>query len=491
MQLGEGNAAVKGSSSREGTGVSHVQSAQEKSSAGSMTAARTIGSIQASAERQDKTANSRTTKESNTQGSYSGGVKTYWEHYSRQIYLDYLDSELTIDLTLTCKELPKCFNRIRKASLVLGDTLHINSYVEFDDVVVKYNFSGKSVIVVKGGAGTEDMPVTMKKLKATGTTEFSGNKSTGVTVSGPGSTAVLEEGCTLSDNVDHDAVVQDGGRLEATGTTFSGNKRDGVYVHSDGSTAVLKEGCTLSVNEEGCGLVVEDGGHLEATGTTFSGNKSYGVFVGGKDSTAVLKERCKLTENEGHGAVLKATGTMFSGNKKHGVTVSGAGSTAVLEKGCTLSENDMRGASVEDGGCLAATGTTFSGNKKDGVNVSGTGSTAVFNEGCMLSVNEEGCGLVVEDGGHLEATGTTFSGNKKDGVNVSGTGSTAVLKEGCMHHAGAFVGGGGRLEATGTTFSGNKFNGVQVGKDSTAVLTGCTPVGGDGRVWDNGTISAR
>ncbi|PNH08380.1 hypothetical protein TSOC_005115 [Tetrabaena socialis] len=444
--------------------------------------------------------------------------------YSGEIYLENLG-----DIDLTCKELPTCIKRIQKATLVLGDTLHINSHVVFDDVRVKYKFSDKSVIVVKGGAGTEDTPVTMKNvrfrfdkesssvstspsesflldveshvtldtcklsrstgggarvhdgghLRATGTT-FSGNKSTGVTVRGAGSTAVLEEGCTLSDNVSG-AVVESGGHLEATGTTFIGNKEDGA--------------------------IVQDGGHLEATATTFIGNKGDGVIVSGAGSTAVLEEGCTFSDNRigvfvvkaGSKAVLKerctlsdnveacayvqdgghleATGTTFSGNWSYGLRIL-ADSTAVLKEGCTLWKNKVHGAFVFFGGNLEATGTTFSGNVSYGVEVEGYGSKAVLKEGCMLLDNESGAH--VQDGGGLEATGTTFSGNKEvgvkvsgntadlyedkeDGVKVIGTPSKAVLK-GCTLSkkkvGGAFVSKGGSLEATCTTFSGNDEGGV-------------------------------
>ncbi|PNH06451.1 hypothetical protein TSOC_007114 [Tetrabaena socialis] len=464
--------------------------------------------------------------------------------YSGEIYIENLENLGDIDLT--CKELPTCIKRIQNSTLVLGDTLHINSHVAFDDVDVKYNFSNKSVIVVKGGAGTEDMPVTMKKVRfhafddvevkynfsvkrGAGIEDKPGtmkevrvqlDKASSSVSTSPGESFLLDvEGhvtldtCKLSDSTEGcGASVEDGGCLKATGTEFIGNKEAGVSVGGTRSTAVLEKKCTLSKNGFD-GAIVQDGGHLAATGTMFIDNMYDGVSVGGTGSTAVLKEDCKLSDSrEGCGACLRnggsleATGTTFSGNAGHGVFVDGTGSwaawtvdehgaavlvsgrilVATVLKDCTLLKNKEHGAVVQDGGHLKATGTKFIGNIFNGVTVSGTGSTAVLEESCALSGSTEGCGACLENGGSLEATGTEFKGNKRYGVRILGTGSTAVLKEGCTLSDnvvhGASVKDGGSLEATGTTISGNKVFGVVKDAGSTAVLTGCT-----GR---NGTIIA-
>ncbi|PNH08593.1 hypothetical protein TSOC_004827, partial [Tetrabaena socialis] len=478
----EGNVAVKGSSNREGANVSHVESAQVDSSAGTMTASRTTGSVSASDERQDKTALSHTAQDGQKITSYSGAttvgehivsllpvsnkasklsmegniitiaaesgtvhaanVRTKkgeyivvskkggcfecnWfngdkidreldetlrsvqesdrGHFAELImqragrpamldliksstripwstYLHFSDDSPTIrgkivaaigindqtlkdysgeiylenlgDLKLTCKELPKCFNRIRKATLVLGDTLHINSYVEFDDVVVNYNFSGKSVIVVKGG--TEKKPVNMKEVEFYRVDKESSSVSTS-----PSESFLLDveshvtlDNCKLSRSTGGGALVHDGGQLVATNTVFEHNTAHGLEVRGRVSKAVFKKGCKLSDSTEGCGALVLSGGSLKATGTKFSGNKKHGVWVAGAGSEAVLKEGCTLSKNEVHGAVLsdggqlKATGTTFSGNKKDGVFVAGASSKAVLEEGCKLVENEVDGVLV-------------------------------------------------------------------------------------------------------------------------------------------------
>ncbi|PNG99173.1 hypothetical protein TSOC_015055, partial [Tetrabaena socialis] len=332
---------------------------------------------------------------------------------SGQINLDYLDN---IDLKLTCKELPKCIKRIQSCKLVLGDTLHINSHVEFDDVVVKYNFSGKSVIVVKVDAGTEKKPVTMKNVR------FRFDKDNVSTSRDPRESFLLDveshvtlATCKLRDSTEGcGARVHGGGQLKATGTEFNGNKLSGVEVSGAGSKAVLKEGCKLLDSTEGCGAFVDKGGHLDATGTTFSGNKLRGVRVTGASSKAVLKEGCTLSDSkESCGAIvdkgghLDATGTTFSGNKIHGLQV-GTGSTTVMTR-CTLSDNIAHSAVVHSSGSLVATGTTFRGNKCKGVVVTGAGSKAVLKEGCTLLENEVN-GAHVENGGQLKATGTEFKG---------------------------------------------------------------------------------
>lgn len=230
----------------------------------------------------------------------------------------------------------------------------------------------------------------MQQVEVSGV-RSSGSESALVRITGAAS--VTMDGCSVAGSPSCGVLVANGGTFHAHKSVISNNTSDNLTVYGPHSRAVLQDGCKLLDSREGWGALVRDGGSLEATGADISGNGYGNLSARGRGSSVRLID-CRLTAapsgpNPGafihSGAQLDAKGCSFSGNGGLGLLVCGCVSTATLE-GCETVANSDIGVACSKGAQITAANTTIKGNslgpRADLPDVfvgGGAGSRAVIN----------------------------------------------------------------------------------------------------------------
>jgi hypothetical protein len=169
---------------------------------------------------------------------------------------------------------------------------------------------------------------------------ISGNKGSGIIITGTGVAGNLVEGNFIGTNVAGTATVANklhgvllsakasnntvGGTVAGAGNLISGNVKNGVTITGSGTTGNVLEGNTIGLDSTGAGRL-SNGVNGVQVGGTANGNTIGGTTVGAGNTisnnvkSGILVSNASATLIEGNKIGTKSDGTGLFGNGAHGV----------------------------------------------------------------------------------------------------------------------------------------------------------------------------
>jgi plastocyanin len=308
---------------------------------------------------------------------------------------------------------------------------------------------------------------TIGGTSATARNIISGNNSTGVTLSGAGTTGNVVQGNFIGADVTGATAVGNsvgvflvnsasgdfvGGTAPGAGNVISGNSSDGIEIA--GANGNMVEGNMIGANAggflalaNGVGVYLTSSANNTIGGTSagarniISGNSSYGMLLAGTGANANLVQGNFIGADAGGVAAL--------GNGGGGVTLF----------------NGPSGNTI--GGTAPGAGNVISGNVTDGVTFSGVGTSGNVVAGNFIGTNAAGTaalgntgnGMNISSGAANNTIGgpsasarNIISGNSQNGVTIFGSGSNGNSVQ------GNFIG----TDASGVASVGNGVDGARV-----------------------------
>ena len=246
-----------------------------------------------------------------------------------------------------------------------------------------------------------------------------------------------------------------GGTAAGSANVISGNNSSGVEISDPGTIGNLVQGNLIGT---------------DTSGTVDLGNTLHGVRIsaraaGNTVGGTVAGARNLISGNDGIGVVITDTGT--TGNKVQGnligTNLAGTADLGNSDDGALIA-NGAAGNTV--GGTVAAARNIISGNDGDGVRLVGAGTTANLVQGNFIGTNAAGAaalgnsghGVLIQAGAFNNTIGgivagarNVISGNNF-GVAILLAGTTGNLVQ------GNFIG----TNAAGNADLGNTLDGVQI-----------------------------
>ena len=314
---------------------------------------------------------------------------------------------------------------------------------------------------------------------------ISGNKSSGLDISGSGTTGNLVIGNHIGTdatgtlpipNANQGVLINGGaasntigGSASSAANLVSGNMQGGIDIDGSGTSQNLVIGNLIGTDLSGSkavpnvgeGLGIGDnasnntiGGTSQALANILSGNGSDGVILG-SNATANLVEGNWIGVNQG--------GTKAIANSGDGIGVSGASNNTIggtsSSAANVISGNQQSGISAHGSG----TDDNLIAGNMIGTDITGTAAIANSWYGVNISDNSEGNTL----GGTATGARNVISGNMNQGVVISDSGTSENLV------AGNLIG----TDVSGTNSLGNGQQGVLIGGGATSNTIGGSSTG--------------
>jgi hypothetical protein len=300
---------------------------------------------------------------------------------------------------------------------------------------------------------------------------ISGNKGSGILISGSGATGNTVQNNIIGMNVNGNAAISNadgvtinqGANHNIIGGTagfglenwISGNSNEGVLISDQFTSNNVVLGNLIGTDGSGstyirngdCGVLIINGasnntvgGTATAAGNVISGNFNQGVALSGPGTTGNVIL--------GNLIGLDWTGTTGLANKYYGIIINGGAS------GNTIS------------GAATGAGNYISGNARDGVLISDSTTTGNILLNNTIGLNQPAPGsppaavpntyngVEIANGanGNTVGAGNVISGNTLSGVYITGSGTSGNVVQGCI------IG----TTASNTTNVGNKNAGVDI-----------------------------
>jgi hypothetical protein len=382
----------------------------------------------------------------------------------------------------------------------------------------------------------------------------SGYVSNGISVSGTSATGNVIAGNLIGTNDAGTAAIpngdgvaisapnnQIGGTSLAARNIISGNKTTGISMSGSGGIANgnVVQGNYIGTDITGSvalgnsnGLSVNGptniiGGTSAGAGNLISGNTNYGIILNSYSGNVIQGNRigtdCTGThvlknnntgvgigsQNTVVGGLAAGAGNLISGNGGNGVQIAGGSSSGNLVQGNLIGTditgsaalgNSLAGIAIEGapnntiGGLLEGAGNTISANGQYGILIRTTGNPDSNASGNLIQGNRIGTdasgtqdlgnaldGVLIRDhpsntvGGIVPGAGNLISGNNGAGVHLVGTATTTDLIQ------GNFIG----TDITGMAPLGNSSHGIHI-EQSNGISIGGTASGAGNTIAFNG-----
>jgi hypothetical protein len=326
----------------------------------------------------------------------------------------------------------------------------------------------------------------------------------GITIEGSGATHNLIEyvycGTTNSGNTaepDSQNGIQilnaSDNIIGGTGTNdynvLSGNKNSGLVISGPGATGNIVQNNVIGLNQAGNTLIPNGNDGIDII------NGASNNIIGGNTSTNILLQNW-ISGNKYEGVWIDGTGT--DGNQVIGNLIGTNGN------GTTAKPNQDQGVYIQGGASNNVIGGTapgyanvLSGNAYEGVRIEGSGTSGNTVLGNLIGLNMAGTGAIPNqtDGIDIAAgatnntigAGNVISGNDENGVYIYGNATSGNVIEGNLigttpsglaplmnNHRGVFIDGAANNTIGGTTpaarnvisgngvLSGTGFSGVVI-----------------------------
>ncbi|WP_343358098.1 hypothetical protein AAJP84_04310 [Bartonella schoenbuchensis] len=391
--------------------------------------------------------------------------------------------------------------------LSVNRTINMNKYSGKAAVTV-YNGSGgrakimiKDKLTVTDSKGTSNNTTAIKverggELALVGGVDVTGVKK-GIVVEGRGSSVMVLQGTigvrakgggslievsnngkvvlmkgvkvgTVSENVNGEVVINNGGTVELMGTGLSVSKGTGIKIMGTGTATVRGGGATITLQGGGTGMDVEGTASADVMDMTItgSGNTGTGVLINGSGTVTLTK--VQLMQLETGARVTSGVLTLNGGSKievgQNGKGVWVTNGKVVMMGGSLTVKGNGKGMEVE-GGIVTMMGTTVTGDGSGkGLVMSGgevtmtsvklmqletgarvTNGTLTLNGTTTIEVGAGGKGLEVE-GGKVVMEGKTTITVAAGGTGLNVSGGTVMME-------------GGSITGKGNTGTGVVING--------------------------------
>lgn len=284
---------------------------------------------------------------------------------------------------------------------------------------------------------------------------ISGNRGSGVYLTGAGSTGNLVQGNYIGTTGSGGGALSntaDGITLDGAGGNLIGgtNSGEGNLISGNGHAGVFLNGPTAAGNVLQGNLVGVDAGGRVAVGNAYAGVALYSAVsncIGGPAAAFNL-----IAGNRQDGVFLStnSVGNGVAGNLI-GVDITGTNALPNLFNGVTLSAANSNLL----GGVLGSSRNLISGNSCYGIQLE-NGSAGNAIQGNLIGPDLTGlralsnglCGIRIESAGNFvggagPGTGNVISGNRQDGVMLVGSAASNNIVQGNL--VGLTVGGNGAL----------------------------------------------
>ncbi|WP_208541671.1 right-handed parallel beta-helix repeat-containing protein, partial [Bartonella capreoli] len=434
--------------------------------------------------------------------------------------------------------------------LSVNRTINMNKYSGKAAVTV-YNGSGgrakimiKDKLTVTDSKGTSNNTTAIKverggELALVGGVDVTGVKK-GIVVEGRGSSVMVLQGTigvrakgggslievsnngkvvlmkgvkvgTVSENVNGEVVINNGGTVELMGTGLSVSKGTGIKIMGTGTATVRGGGATITLQGGGTGMDVEGTASADVMDMTItgSGNTGTGVLINGSGTVTLTK--VQLMQLETGARVTSGVLTLNGGSKievgQNGKGVWVTNGKVVMMGGSLTVKGNGKGMEVE-GGIVTMMGTTVTGDGSgkglvingrtanvtlERVNISGFAKGVEVSKGTLklegttkIEVGGNGSGVSVSGSGQVMMNGTTTITVKGSGKGVYVTGGEVTMMEGTTkievteNGTGMSVSGGDVVMSGETTITvKGSGDGLNV-SGGTVMMMGKTTITGSG-----------
>ncbi len=306
------------------------------------------------------------------------------------------------------------------------------------------------------GCGQSGIYVDASAVSSISKTVISGNKTTGITVTGGSTLSSLTStkihsneshglasykkskvsnvsGCTIEANKEHGITVSEAA-LEMNDSkgdnTVKDNNWNGVSITGKTSKVTIKGGNfshngrkpkVSSEGESGHGVGVFSGASLELTDATMENNSVCGVSPFGAGTSATI-QNCVIQNNGRHGiggrksVTLRIKGNLIKNNKNHGIMVNDRCDAKYIENN-TISGSQQCGISVGVNSKAMIKNNKILKSKQQGIYVYEK-SQATISGGSIQTSKD--CGIVTYENANVTIKKVTISKCSNYGMNIKG-----------------------------------------------------------------------
>ncbi|WP_343358090.1 NosD domain-containing protein [Bartonella schoenbuchensis] len=238
---------------------------------------------------------------------------------------------------------------------------------------------------------------------------------------------------TVSENVNGEVVINNGGTVELMGTGLSVSKGTGIKIKGATGMATVRGGATITVKQGGTGMEMDMSGgtaNVMELNINGSGGNGTGVLINGRGTVTLTKVTMKdvamgARVTGGNATVMMMGGSITVGGDGTGLDVSGMNATVTMMSGTITVGRDGTGMSVSGGKATMVMGSiTGNGSGSKGVEVKGRANVTLTS----VTMKDVDTGVEV-DGGTLKLEGKTT-------IKVGGSGSGIYAKSGTLMMSG-------------------------------------------------------